>query len=199
MKKMLNKASTFNSIYMSFWVSKFINKFIMDGKKDVVKRHVYLAFNALKQELHYRPQDILLTSLQVLKPIVGTAKLIRKYGKKRQTRTLLVPIPLKLRSQLILSLSWLKDFIIIQKKSRRQHHYINRVKENKKTRGLSKSKKKTFGDRFYISLSGQQLNKLVENKFRDFFLTKYSQLIRRKLALYISATNNRVYTHFRWS
>ena len=63
---------------------------------------------------------------------------------------------------------------------------------------MSKSKKKTFDNRFHIAYAHQQLNDLITNKFNELDNTKYIQLIRKKLHLYVAVTNNRINRRFKF-
>jgi hypothetical protein len=63
---------------------------------------------------------------------------------------------------------------------------------------MSKSKKKTFYDRFQITHAQQQLNYLIKNKFDELDETKYAQLVRKKLHLYVTVTNNRINNKFKY-
>jgi len=59
-------------------------------------------------------------------------------------------------------------------------------------------KKKTFYDRFQIAYAKQQLNNLIKNKFDELDDTKYVQLVRKKLHIYVAVTNNRINNKFRY-
>lgn len=87
--------------------------------------------------------------------------------------------------------------ILNQKKWRHRHKYINRSKVKKKQRGLSKSKKKTFYDRFQIALKNQHLKNLISEYFISAHTTKYVQLIRRRTSFYVKVTNNRTTLNYR--
>jgi hypothetical protein len=63
---------------------------------------------------------------------------------------------------------------------------------------MSKSKKKTFSDRFQIAYAQQQLNNLIKNKFDELDDKKYVQLIRKKLHIYVAVTNNRINNKFKY-
>ncbi len=185
-----------NSIYnYSYFANKFINRFVKQGKKNVVEKKVHQAFLELKPK---NAMLILLKSIWILKPIVGLAKTLKFKGKKKKKRITLTPSTLSLPQQYKLAISWLINFIMIQKKTRRRHRHKNVVKFLKAVRGLSKSKKKTFYNRFQIALSQQQLNKLIRNKFEELDATSYSQLVRKKLHIYVAITNNRINKRFRY-
>jgi ribosomal protein S7 len=61
-------------IYESWWLSKFINKFIVSGKKTLAEKHVYTAFatinNLFGQHTPQGPVTILYDALERLKPIM---------------------------------------------------------------------------------------------------------------------------------
>jgi len=175
-------------------INKFANRFIKNGRKGKVYKHVYQAFEELKS---LEPMYVLCKSIILLKPIIGVLKSFRKIPRKHLRRVTIIPFPLNRRRQLVIALSWFINLIIIQKQERRRHNHQNIVKTRKKMRGLSKSKKKTFSDRFHITFPNQQLYKLIKTKFEHLIETKYSQLVRRKLNLYVTITNNRMNSHFR--
>ncbi len=195
--KLLRTQSNF--FYDSFWLSKFMNKFIKDGRKAIVEKAIYNAFVEIKQRLKLNPSDILLKSIEMLRSIVDVAKLFKFRGKRRRRKIILIPVPIQERRQVIMALSWLKQLILNEKKWRRRHRYINRSKILKKQRGLSKSKKKTFQDRFQIAVKNQHLQKLISEHFITTHTTKYVQLVRRRTAFYLTVTNNRTTMNYRWA
>lgn len=195
--KMLRTQSNF--FYDSFWINKFINKFIKNGRKVVVEKAIYHAFVEIKQRLKLNPSDILLKSIEMLRSIVDVAKLFKFRGKRRKRKIILIPVPIHERRQVIMALSWLKQLILNQKKSRRRQRHINNSKVIKKQRGLSKSKKKTFYDRFQIAFKNQHLQKLISEHFIATHTTKYVQLVRRRTSFYVTVTNNRTTMNYRWA
>ena len=188
-----------NSIYDSRWLTKFINKFMQHGKKHIVEKHIYNAFATIKNILRINPNDILLKSIAVLKPYVGVAKFYtnKEYRKKRRRRAMLIPVPIKSHRQYILSLTWFVQLICNQKKIRHKHRHVN-IRKITTKRGLSTSKKKLFKDRFHISLRGQELNNIINDKFIDIYKNKFIQIARHKTAFYVKLTNNRAYDSYRW-
>lgn len=84
-----------------------------------------------------------------------------------------------------------------QKRVRHAKRHVNFVKEEKKKRGLSWSRKKTYLDRFFISLKGQELTDLITTKFIDVYENDFSNLVRYKLLFYLKMTNNRTYDYYR--
>lgn len=207
-----------NTFYNSFWVNKFINKFIKNGRKNVVQKQVYSAFSQLQKLTHENPGILLLKSIDVLKPTIGTVKHIKKFGKKRRkSKIILVPVPLTPRRQIILALSWLVDLIIYQKQVRHKHIHKNifdreikrknsrnlqEKKPNikiKKKKGYGRSRKKTLYDRFYITLPHQNLNKLIIKKFQQIYTSRFSLLYKRKYKFYSIAVKNRAFLRYRWA
>lgn len=205
-----------NTFYNSFLINKFINKFIKNGRKKIVEKHIYNAFSQLQKLTKENPGVLLLKSVDILKPIIGTVKHIKKFGKKRRKRkVILVPTPLTPRRQIILALSWLVDLIIYQKNVRHKHIHksiferetkqkkLRKSQEKKppikikKKKGYGNSRKKTLYDRFYIALPYQNLNKLIIKKFLQIYTGKYSLLYRRKYKFYSIAVKNRAFLRYR--
>lgn len=186
-----------NFFYDSFWVNKFVNKFIKNGNKKVVEGLVYKAFQDVKLSTKQNPTNILLKSLELLKPIVNVVKLLKYRRHGRRPQVILIPTPINLQTQLVVSLSWLVKLIISQKKTRRAHSHQTKISTLKR-RSLSKSKKKIFYDRFYVALPNLQLNNLIATKFIDLYSSNYIQLSRFKMAFYVLVANNRIYGHYRW-
>jgi len=185
-----------NSLYNdSFFLNKFINKFVKHGRKKIIEKCVYKAFTDLKPK---SAMFILLKSIGILKPIVSLLKFSRHMGKKKRKRITLIPSAISLPQQYKLAISWLINFVRIQKRTRRRHRYKNVIKLLQIVRGMSKSKKKTFSDRFQIAYAQQQLNNLIKNKFDELDDTKYVQLIRKKLHIYVAVTNNRINNKFKY-
>lgn len=190
-----------NLYYESFWVSKFINKFVKDGRKTTVQRQVLQAFKNIKNRTGVNPTHLLLKSLSVLQPSVGAAKFYTKKQSRRKSRKkgFLIPVPISETKQIVMALTWLVRIINYQKRVRHAKRHVNFVKEEKKKRGLSWSRKKTYLDRFFISLEGQELTDLITTKFIDIYENDFSNLARYKLLFYLKMTNNRTYDYYRWS
>ena len=177
------------------FLHKFIKRFVKHGNKKIIEKKVYKAFVDLKPK---NAMFILLKSIWILRPFVNLLKTSRFTGKKKRKRVRLIPIYISIPQQYKLAISWLMNFITIQKKNRRRHRYKNITKSLQKLRGMSKSKKKNFYDRFQIAFSNQQLNRLIKNKFDELDNTKYIQLVRKKLHLYVAVANNRIYNKFQY-
>jgi len=180
----------FDWVFDSLWLNKFVNKFVKHGNKKVVEKHITKAFLTIQRETHCNPTHILLHSMLALKPFVWLEKRIKPL-RKRKRKIMLIPNPITPRKQTIISLNWLVSLILFQKKWTR----LSSQQQKKKTR----SKKKTFKDRFHIALKNQHLNNLIVEKFKNIVETNSEELIRRKTFHYLKVTNNRVFVHYRWS
>lgn len=189
-----------NPFYNSYWISRFLNKFIYGGNKLIAEKAVYKAFEHIQYKNNVFANTILLNGLEILKPIVGIAKFFKLRGKRRKRKTLFIPVPIPEQKQRNIALSWFVKLIFLTKKTRRRHKYINIAHLTTKKRGLSKSKKKIFDDRFQIVTKTQfRLTTLIINHFCNIYSTKFLQLIRRQVSSYVSITNNRIYLHYRWT
>lgn len=189
--------------YKSFWVSKFINKFMKHGRKATVSRQVLLGFQDVKIRLGINPTIILIKSLSVLRPTLGVAKFYtkRQSRRKRRKKGFLIPVPISEVRQMVIALSWFVKTVHYQKRFRHAKRYKNYIRGHKKhhKRGLSWSRKKTYLDRFHISLRGQELHSLITTKFIDIYKNDFTNLARYKLLFYLKMANNRAYDYYRWS
>ena len=92
-----------NSLYNdSFFLNKFINKFVKHGRKKIIEKCVYKAFTDLKPK---SAMFILLKSIGILKPIVSLLKFSRHMGKKKRKRITLIPSAISLPQQYKLAIS----------------------------------------------------------------------------------------------
>jgi len=106
-QKIINYIKHKNLIFMpdaffnSFWLGKFINKFMKQGKKFIVEKDMVQAF--LQFKMIYKTKNGFMVFLQYLlsnRPLLGFSK-VRKSRKFKQ-----VPIALTPRRQLIVILHW---------------------------------------------------------------------------------------------
>ena len=75
-------------LYQSTWFSKFINKFMLDGKKHVVEKIIYNSLWQIKKKFRHNPLKLLFISLRKLKPFFGfISKRLSKQWKE-------IPIPI---------------------------------------------------------------------------------------------------------
>lgn len=97
-KKYQNRKVKLDPLYQSLWLSKFTNKFMLQGRKHVVERIMYKSFYKIKTTFHRQPLKLLFKSLIKLKPLFGFVDM--RFGKTSRR----IPIPLEPRRQLILAL-----------------------------------------------------------------------------------------------
>jgi len=99
-----------NKIYSSYNLySKFLNHFILEGKKLIVEKIVSQVFYRLSKEFNSSVSCILLYFFKRLKTYVEVKKV------KKGRRTFLVPIALKRHRRAFLPLFWLSESISLDK------------------------------------------------------------------------------------
>lgn len=106
-----------DSLYQSFWYSKFSNKFMLQGKKHVIEKILYLTFFKIKMHLKRSPLTLMFILLMRIKPLLG--KIPKRLGTEWKT----VPTPLNPKEQLIIALKWL----VLQIKTEGEKNFANRV------------------------------------------------------------------------
>jgi len=90
-----------DSFYQSYWLAKFINKFMRDGKKHVIENALWKTFCQTKIRTKKMPLTIFFAILMKIRPLFGfISKQFRKQRKK-------IPVPLYPRRQIIIALKWL--------------------------------------------------------------------------------------------
>ncbi len=86
--------------FNSVWGEKFINKFILKGKKTLVERHLLNSFILIKKNLGKEPILLLEKTLKVMRPLFD-------YTSKRiGTKFHLIPGPISIRRQISIALTW---------------------------------------------------------------------------------------------
>jgi len=100
-KKYQNKKVRVDPLYQSFWFSKFINKFMLQGKKHLIEKIMYNSFYQMKNKFRRQPLILLFIILMKLKPLLGFIS--KRLGKEWKQ----IPVPLAPRRQLIMALKWL--------------------------------------------------------------------------------------------
>lgn len=88
-------------IFYSWFITKFINNLMSNGKKSKVESSMFNAFSYLKIKYKKNPQLLFFLILQKIKPIINV-KLVG-FGKKR----FIIPIILPLIKQYKLAIKWL--------------------------------------------------------------------------------------------
>jgi len=100
-KKYTLKKVVADPLYKSYWYSKFVNKFMLDGKKHIIEKIISQVWYDFKLKHKLKPILILFVSLHKIKPLMGTIpKRLGKIWKQ-------VPVPLTPRRQLVIALKWL--------------------------------------------------------------------------------------------
>lgn len=122
-----------DGIYSSYWVGRFINMFIIKGKKKTAARHMYQAFAQLKYSLREMPLLVLLEILEKLKPTFR----LRKYIRKRNI---------------------IKEYPFVAKQSRRYIMVIQWLKHELNSEYKSASSTEIFSNRIYNKLYAFRMN-----------------------------------------
>jgi ribosomal protein S7 len=194
-------------LFKSFQINKFINKFVKNGNKLTVEKHVYKAFSNVKNQLKVYPSKASTTPGLILLQAVNLLKLhtiLVKYHTRKQSRmkrakkARYIPVPVKPRRQHVLAFTLLTKLILFQKKTQRRDTHINKYYINK-AKVVSVSKKRGFEDRFHVSLPGQKLDSLITAKFLELHKTNYAQIFRYKMRYFVKIVNRRAFMHFRWA
>lgn len=92
-------------LYQSYWFSKFINKFIKNGKKANMEKIIYQSLNKIKIRFQRLPMKLLFFSLIRLKPMFYLVS--KRFGKEFKK----IPMLLEPRRQYIIALTWLVNHI----------------------------------------------------------------------------------------
>jgi ribosomal protein S7 len=96
-------------LYDSYWMGKFINKFMKAGKKQLVEKTVLLAFRKVKMKTGSNIFYLFLNLLIKFRPFFGfISKRLAQQFKR-------VPVPLYPRRQTIISLKWLTTSILVNR------------------------------------------------------------------------------------
>ena len=91
----------------SYWMEKFINKFMKSGKKQIVEQTVLKAFKKIKMKTGVSTFYIFLNLLIKFRPFFGFIS--KRFGKQFKK----IPVPLYSRRQTIVSLKWLTTSILV--------------------------------------------------------------------------------------
>jgi small subunit ribosomal protein S7 len=94
-----------DAFYRSFWFAKLTNKFMRQGKKAKVEKHVWDAFRDLKRRTKQKANLLLFFTLMKVRPILGFIS--KRLGREFKR----VPVPLFPRRQIIVALKWLVQSI----------------------------------------------------------------------------------------
>ena len=137
-----------DSLYNSYWMEKFINKFMKAGKKNIVEKTVLQAFKKIKKQTGRNTFYLFIDLLIKFRPFLGfISKRLGKEFKK-------VPVPLYPRRQTIISLKWLTTSILVSRyrsfELRLVHEFLD----------LNAKKKTALSKRYADYLSEVHTNRL---------------------------------------
>jgi ribosomal protein S7 len=125
--KLIFKADPF---YQSYWFAKFMNKFMLDGKKYVVEKIINETFLYLKKKWGVKPLPVFLGVIIKFRPLLDLS--LKRQGKQIKK----IPGPLLPRRQAIVSLKWLTMAIKLNRAQTlrlRMRSEFSDLSENKKT------------------------------------------------------------------
>lgn len=86
-------------------VSRFVNRLMNDGKKSVVEKAVYQAFDSLENKIKKHPVEIFKEALEIVTPKIEVRS--RRIG----GATYQIPVEVSVRRGSALALKWLKTAI----------------------------------------------------------------------------------------
>lgn len=107
-KKYVAKKVRVDPLYQSFWYSKFMNKFMLQGKKHVIEKTLSKTFFNIKMKMKREPLTLMFIILMRTKPLLGM--ITKRLGKEWKT----IPVPLEPRRQLVIALKWLVSQVKIE-------------------------------------------------------------------------------------
>jgi ribosomal protein S7 len=140
-------------LYGSYWMSKFINKFMKAGQKQIVEETVFKAFKKIKIKTGFNTFYFFLNLLIKFRPFFGfISKRLGKQFKK-------IPVPLYSRRQTIVSLKWLTTSILVNRSPSFELRLVHEFLD------LSARKKTALWKRYADYLSEVQENRLNQ-RFR---------------------------------
>ncbi len=121
--------------YNEVIVSRFVNRLMNDGKKSVVEKAVYEAFDNLETKLKKSPIDIFKEALENVTPRVEVRS--RRIG----GATYQIPVEVSARRGSALALKWLKTAIENIKGRDLSHKVVTVVLESLENKGWAAKKK----------------------------------------------------------
>ena len=121
--------------YNEIIVSRFVNRLMNDGKKSVVEKAVYEAFDNLEGKLKKSPIDIFKEALENVTPRVEVRS--RRIG----GATYQIPVEVSARRGSALALKWLKTAIENIKGRDLSHKVVTVILESLENKGWAAKKK----------------------------------------------------------
>lgn len=135
--------SYIEGIYSSKWLSKFINKWFLLGKKFYSEKIIYLSFYLLKLKLNYSPLFFFFEILEKIKPYIGLKITKYKWGNVQKNKTKIFPYILSVSLQYKKSIYWLIKSIKLRKEanlSLKVYHEFYDIVFNNLSNSLRKKK-----------------------------------------------------------
>lgn len=121
--------------YNEIVVSRFINRLMTGGKKSVVEKALYLAFDDLEKKLKKNPVEIFKDALGIITPEIEVRS--RRIG----GATYQIPVPVPPRRGSALALKWLKTAINNIKGKKLSNKIVIVVLESLENKGWAAKKK----------------------------------------------------------
>ena len=121
--------------YKEVIVSRFINRLMDDGKKSVVEKAVYAAFEDLEKKLKKSPIDIFKEALEVITPKIEVRS--RRIG----GATYQIPVEVSARRGSALALKWLKISIENIKGKKLSNKVVSVILDSLDNKGWAAKKK----------------------------------------------------------
>jgi small subunit ribosomal protein S7 len=121
--------------YKEVIVSRFVNRLMDDGKKSVVEKAIYDAFNDLEKKLKRSPIDIFKEALEVITPKIEVRS--RRIG----GATYQIPVEVSARRGSALALKWLKISIENIKGRKLSNKVVSVILDSLDNKGWAAKKK----------------------------------------------------------
>ena len=121
--------------YKEVIVSRFVNRLMNDGKKSVVEKAIYDAFDDLEKKLKRSPIDIFKEALEVITPKIEVRS--RRIG----GATYQIPVEVSARRGSALALKWLKISIENIKGRKLSNKVVSVILDSLENKGWAAKKK----------------------------------------------------------
>ena len=121
--------------YKEVIVSRFVNRLMNDGKKSVVEKAIYDAFNDLEKKLKRSPIDIFKEAIEVITPKIEVRS--RRIG----GATYQIPVEVSSRRGSALALKWLKISIENIKGRKLSNKVVSVILDSLENKGWAAKKK----------------------------------------------------------
>jgi len=92
-KKKIQHFRALDGVYGSYWLGKFINLFVLKGKKKLISKSIYSSLFYLKISHRISPVLHLLHVIEQIKPMFTLINIIRHKKKKKKKRVIITKYP----------------------------------------------------------------------------------------------------------